>query len=100
MSVFRPVFPSFVRKAGAVLDRAAFAKTVPIAAARVFDNKNLSKYVRGFEKAKDIVGLERIKPTRPDPDAVFASKGGKCILLHPRVKPQGISGRIISNGSV
>ncbi|KAH8591959.1 Met-10+ like-protein-domain-containing protein [Bisporella sp. PMI_857] len=85
MSLFRP---PVVRSASAVLDRALFSKTIPTAAARVFNNKKLSDYVKKLEKSKEVLGLERLKPVTPDPDTAFASKGGKCILLKPEVKPE------------
>lgn len=87
MSIFRP---SIVRTAGTVLDRSLFNKTVPIAAARVLDAKNIAKYVRTLQNSRDTIGLERLKHTVLDPDPTFAKKGGKCILLNPEVKPQGL----------
>lgn len=86
MSVFRP---SIARTVGTVLDRTLFNKTVPVAAARVLDVKNIAKYVKTLQNSRDIIGLERLKPTVLDPDSTFARKGGKCILLKPDVKPEG-----------
>jgi hypothetical protein len=82
--------PPIVRSATGVLDRSLFSKTVPIAAARIFSNKNITKIRTQLEKSKDVLVLERIKTVRPDPDAALASKGSKCLLLNPEVKPEGM----------
>jgi len=87
MSLFRP---PIIRSAGAILDRSLFTKRVPIAAARVLDVKNISRFRAQLEKSKDALRLERLINVRPDPDPALASKGGKCLLLKPEVKPEGI----------
>jgi tRNA (guanine37-N1)-methyltransferase len=87
MSLFRP---PIVRSVGAALDRSLFTKKIPIAAARVRDVKNISKYRSELERSKDILKLDRVANVRPDPDASLASKGGKCLLLKPEVKPGGM----------
>jgi hypothetical protein len=71
------------------LDRSLFTKKIPIAAARILDNKNISKYRTQLETAKDILKLDRLGTVRSDPDESLASKGGKCLLLKPEVKPGG-----------
>jgi len=86
MSVFRP---TIARTVGTTLDRTLFNKTIPIAAARVLDAKNIAKYVKTLQNSRDIIGLERLKPTVLDPDSTFAKRGGKCILLKPEMKPGG-----------
>jgi tRNA (guanine37-N1)-methyltransferase len=83
MSLFRP---PIVRSAGAALDRSLFTKKFPIAAARVLDNKNISKYRTQLEMSKDILKLDRLGAVWSDPDANRASKGGRCLLLKPEVK--------------
>lgn len=87
MSLFRP---PIVRSAGAKLDRSLFTKQIPIAAARILDNKNISKYRTQLEKAQDLLKLDRLGSVRSDPDASLASRGGKCLLLKPEVKPGGM----------
>jgi len=87
MSLFRP---PIVRSASAALDRALFSKTIPIAAARVSNLKNLSKFRQQLDKSKELMQLERVMNVRPDPDPLLAEKGGKCLLLKPEVKPGGI----------
>lgn len=82
--------PPVVRSATGILDRALFSKTVPIAAARIFSNKDITKVRTQLEQSKDVLVLERIKTVRPDPDAALASKGSKCLLLNPEVKSEGM----------
>jgi tRNA (guanine37-N1)-methyltransferase len=87
MALFRPPIH---RAATTVLDRSLFSKTVPIAAARVVENKNISRYRAELQKSKELLQVERITPIRSDPDPIVASKGGKCLLLQPQVKHDGI----------
>lgn len=91
MSVFRP---PIVRSAGAILDRALFAKTIPIAAARIHNPRNLAKYRKELEGSRDTLVLERLKNIVQDPNREVAEKGGKCVLLKPEIKANGeFSGR-------
>lgn len=86
MSLFRP---PVVRSAAGVLDRALFSKTIPISAARLLDNKIISKYRSQLTKSKEMLVEDRIAAIRSDPNPEFAAKGGKCLLLNPRVKHDG-----------
>jgi tRNA (guanine37-N1)-methyltransferase len=86
MSLFRP---PIVRSAGALLDRALFSKTIPTAAARITNLKDIHRYRAQLEKSKDILKLERIMNVQPDPDKAVAAQGVKCILLKPEIKPEG-----------
>lgn len=61
-----------------------------MAAARVSNVKNLSRFRQQLEKSKELMQLERVMNVRPDPDPVLAGKGGKCLLLKPEVKPEGM----------
>jgi len=79
MSIFRP---PVIRSAGAILDRSLFSKTIPISAARIRDNKNISNFREKLRKSGEILVLERIQNVRQDAD-------GKCILLKPEVKHEG-----------
>lgn len=88
MNLFRPPIH---RSVATILDRGLFSKTIPIAAARVAENKNISRYRAEFLRSYEILQLERITSIRPDPDQIIASKGGKCLLLQPQVKPDGIT---------
>jgi tRNA (guanine37-N1)-methyltransferase len=89
MSLFRP---PIVRSAGAVLDRSLFTKKISLTAARVLDVKNISKYRAQLERSRELLKLDRLVNVRPDPDPILAAKGGKCLLLKPEVKPEGIYG--------
>ena len=82
--------PPIQRSAAAVLDRALFSKTIPIAAARVTDKKQISRCRTQLDKSRELLRLERLTVVRDDPDPILASKGGKCLLLKPEVKPNGI----------
>jgi tRNA (guanine37-N1)-methyltransferase len=86
MSLFRP---PIVRSASAVLDRSLFSKTIPIAAARVANPKNISRFRTQLEKSRELAKIERINNIQSDPDPALAKKGGKCILLKPEIKPEG-----------
>jgi hypothetical protein len=91
MALFRPPIH---RSAAAVLDRALFSKTIPLAAARIADNKHISRYRTQLDKSRDLLHLERQLSVRPDPEPTLASKGGKCLLLQPEVKVDGEIRRI------
>ena len=84
MSLFRP---PIVRSATAALDRSLFSKTIPLAAARVPNPKNISRFQALLNKSRELLELDRQKPVQIDPDSALASKGGKCLLLKPEVKP-------------
>lgn len=82
--------PPIHRTASALLDRALFSKTIPIAAARVAENKFISRCRIQLEKSKDLLRVERVASVRDDPDPVLAKKGVKCLLLNPEVKHDGM----------
>jgi tRNA (guanine37-N1)-methyltransferase len=81
MALFRP---PIVRWAGAALDRSLFSKTIPIAAARILNIKNIARYRNEFVQTKEILQLERLLPIRPDIEIPTT----KVILLNPEVKPE------------
>ncbi|RDW60160.1 tRNA (guanine(37)-N1)-methyltransferase [Coleophoma crateriformis] len=83
MSLFRP---PIVRSASGLLDRSLFSKTIPLAAARIANVKNVSKIRAKLEGSREVLKLERTINVRPDPDSALASKGGRCLLLKPEVK--------------
>ncbi|ESZ92813.1 hypothetical protein SBOR_6800 [Sclerotinia borealis F-4128] len=84
MSLFRP--PIVRWSAAGMLDRSLFSKTISISAARLMNNKVIPKYRSQLAISKEILLEEKITLIRPDPDPEFAAKGGKCLLLNPRVK--------------
>lgn len=86
MSLFRP---PIVRSASAILDRSLFSKTILIAAARVANPKNISRFRTQLEKSKELAKLERIQHVQSDPDPALAKNGVKCLLLRPEIKPEG-----------
>lgn len=88
MSIFRP---PIVRNAGATLNRALFAKTVDISAARVNNPRNIARFRKQLEKEKDILLADRLPSVKDDPDDTLAAQGRKCLLLRPGIKPDGQS---------
>ncbi|TKA31748.1 hypothetical protein B0A50_01826 [Salinomyces thailandicus] len=67
------------------LDRSKFHKVVPLNAARVFDNKHISKVRSQLERSKDALQQDRLGSVHSDPDSERAKSGKKCILLRPEV---------------
>lgn len=88
MSLFRP---PIVRTAGANLDRSLFSKTIPTAAARVLDNKYISRLRVQLDKSNELLKIERLPTVHIDPDPALASRGGKCLLLKPDIRPEDLS---------
>lgn len=83
--MFRPP----VNRAMRVLDRGFFQKTVPIAAARITSNKDISLVRKTLEKSKDVLTAPRLASVQPDPLPELASLGRRCVLLRPDVKHDG-----------
>jgi hypothetical protein len=79
------------------LNRALFSKTIPIAAARIANPKNISRFRKLLEKSGELAKLERITNIQLDPDPALAQKGGKCMLLKPEIKPEGTNILLIAN---
>ncbi|KAK3639969.1 tRNA(m(1)G37)methyltransferase [Elasticomyces elasticus] len=71
------------------LDRSKFQKVVPLKAARIFDNKNISKVRSTLEKSKDALHQDRLGSVHPDPDPEHAKVGRKCVLLRPDTSDDG-----------
>ena len=85
MNVFRP---PLARTAG-VLDRALYSKTINLAAARVRDNRDITRYRQTLEKSKDLLRVERIAAVRTAPEATSDANGARCLLLQPKAKADG-----------
>lgn len=83
--MFRPP----VNRAMRTLDRSFFQRKVPLKAARVFENKNISKLRTQLEKSKDALQKDRLGNVASDPDADLAKSGRKCILLRPEQAKDG-----------
>ncbi|CAK4032448.1 tRNA (guanine(37)-N1)-methyltransferase [Lecanosticta acicola] len=73
------------------LDRSFFQKTIELKAARVFENKNITKCRAALERSKDALAQDRLGSVHPDPDAELAKAGKKCILLRPEISPDSAS---------
>ena len=65
-----------------VLDKPFFAKEIPLSAARVFDDRFITKC--RADLGRDMLKLERISNVRVDPEGKK-----KCLLLRPEVKADG-----------
>ena len=78
------MFRAPVNRSMRALDRSFFQKVVPLKAARIFDNKNISKVRQELERSKDALHQERLGSVFPDPDPERAKTGKKCVLLRPQ----------------
>lgn len=85
MNLFRPPLV----KASTTLNRALFAKTIDLAAARVSKAQDIGRYRKILETSKKILEVERISAIAADPDRTLASQGRKCLLLRPGIKAEG-----------
>ena len=70
------------------LDRSLFKKTVPLKAARIFDNKNISRVRGELERNKVALFQDRLGSVYPDPDPDRAKTGKKCVLLRPEISKE------------
>lgn len=80
-AMFRPP----INRAMRALDRSFFNKSIPISAARIFDNKQISKY--RSELGHDLLRLDRMQSVQSVRDA--EGHEAKALLLRPEVKPDG-----------
>lgn len=79
------MFRAPIHRGMRALDRSKFQKTVPLKAARIFDNKSISKVRQELERSRDALQQDRLGSVHPDPDLERAKAGKKCILLRPEV---------------
>ena len=86
--VFSEMFRPPVNHAMRVLDRTFFNKRVPLTAARVLDNKQISQC--RAELGDAMLHLERLANVRPDPEAGSAKSGKKSLLLRPDIRFDGM----------
>ena len=84
---FADMFRPPVNHAMRVLDRTFFQKRVPLTAARVLDNKQISQC--RAELGDAMLHLDRLANVRPDPDAGSAKSSKKSLLLRPEVRFDG-----------
>ncbi|KAI1978884.1 tRNA(m(1)G37)methyltransferase [Ophidiomyces ophidiicola] len=86
--MFRPP----INRAMRVLDRSFFKKTVPLSAATVLENKNISGIKNLLVKSNDVLTLPRILPIRkPQTIKSEADEGRKCLLLREDIKSDDAS---------
>jgi tRNA (guanine37-N1)-methyltransferase len=78
-----------VNRAMRTLDRSFFKRSLPLAAARVLNNKNIEACRSELIKSKDLLQVRRASPLRqvPGPSSIPASL--KCLMLRTDVKPDG-----------
>lgn len=81
--MFRPP----INRAMRALDRSFFEKSIPISAARISDNKQISKY--RTELGHDLLRLDRVSAVRSVRDS--DGQEGKALLLKPEVMPDDAS---------
>ena len=74
-----------INRAMRALDRSFFKKRVQLSAARIRDNKQISKY--RTELGRDLLKLDRMPPVRSVRDS--EGQEAKALLLRPEVKPDG-----------
>ena len=81
--MFRPP----VNRAMRELDRSFFRRIVPLAAARVYENDQISRC--RADLGRDLLQLERVGSVRSDPeDGKERKNARKLLLLKPGIRPQ------------
>ena len=85
--MFRPP----VNRAMRVLDRSFFRKTVPLAAAKVFENNQIPRCRSCL--GNDVLQAERIPAVRVDPNEPNKKIACRAILLEPGIRASGTSFR-------
>lgn len=83
--MFRPPLAQGMK----ALDRTVFHRSVPLKAARIFENKDIFTVRTRLERSKDALSETRLGSVHPDPDAERAKLGKKCILLRPESRVAG-----------
>lgn len=80
-AMFRPP----INRAMRALDRSFFEKSIPLSAARIRDNKHISKC--RTELGPDLLKLDRMSAVRRVRDS--EGQEAKALLLRPEVRPDG-----------
>jgi tRNA (guanine37-N1)-methyltransferase len=81
--MFRPPINRAMRE----LDRSFFQRKIPLAAAKVYENEQISRCRN--ELGRDLLQLEHVAPVRPDPtEGVGKKNGRKLLLLRPEIRPE------------
>ncbi|EZF49715.1 hypothetical protein H103_06776 [Trichophyton rubrum CBS 288.86] len=82
-TMFRPP----INRAMRVLDRSFFKKTIPLAAATVFEARNLGRIKNELAKSNDILNAPRLPAIRyVQNPATEEEKSKKCILLKEQIQ--------------
>ena len=79
------MFSAPINRSMKTLDRNLFKKTVQLKAARIFDNKNISRVRGELERNKVALFQDRLGSVHPDPDPDLAKTGKKCVVLRPEI---------------
>ncbi|KAI4155903.1 MAG: hypothetical protein LQ340_000653 [Diploschistes diacapsis] len=79
--MFRPP----TNRAMQVLDRSFFKKSVPLAAARVFEDNQIGPLRSHLRR--ELLEVERISAIRPVPSDQASKRGQKAMLLQPDIRP-------------
>jgi tRNA (guanine37-N1)-methyltransferase len=82
------MFRAPINRSMKTLDRSLFKKTVNLKAARIFDNKNISRVRGELERNKVALFQDRLGSVYPDPDPDRAKTGKKCVVLRPEISKQ------------
>ena len=80
-------FRAPLARAMTTLDRSLFSKTVSLSAASVAEVRNLGKYRVLLGQRQEILSVPSVDVIRADPE----QPGGKCLLLKPSIKANGMS---------
>lgn len=86
-TMFRPP----INRAMIALDRSHFYKKVPLAAARVFDSRNIAKY--RTELHEELLKIDRVQSVKQDPE----QKDLKTLLLKPEIRPESMLALSVTN---
>lgn len=88
--MFRPPILRSAASQVAALDRAAFARSFPVPAARIAEPRGISKWRNSFMKSGELLRIERVNAVRELPSdwesKYGPGKGEKLLLLEPKIK--------------
>lgn len=89
-TMFRPP----INRAMKALDRTHFYKKIPLAAARVFDSRNIAKC--RTELHEELLNIDRIQTVKQDPE----QKALKTLLLKPEIRPESMLALSVTTHSI
>jgi tRNA (guanine37-N1)-methyltransferase len=84
-----------VNRAMRILDRSFFRKTVALTAARIRNKQRIADVRKELERSHDALKNLRMQTVLADPSAEVSKAGGKCLLLKPAVKHDGLIKQLI-----